>query len=102
LEQTWFYTLPFFRSIKYNTNTFYKNKIQNCFYSILEAMLEVVICSVIGVGFIFGGGVLAYYKCFRRRDDVETYVLDMRDSELSITFNEIYNDKTNSVLNSQI
>ena len=65
-------------------------------------MLEVVICSVIGVGVISSCGVLAYYKCFRPREDVETYVLDMRDSEFSFTFNEIYNDKNNSVSNSKI
>ncbi len=65
-------------------------------------MLEVIIYSVIGACVICGGGVIAYYKCFRSRDDAETYILDMRASELSFTFNEIYNDRNNSVSNSQI
>ncbi len=52
-------------------------------------MLEVIICSVIGAVCMCGGGVFAYYRCIRPHDD-EVYVLDMNDSQLSFTFNEIY------------
>lgn len=55
-------------------------------------MLEVIICSVIGAVCICGGGIFAYYRYIRPRDD-EVYVLDMNDSQLSFTFNEIYKDK---------
>ena len=52
-------------------------------------MLEVIISSVIGTVCICGGGIFAYYNCYRPRDD-EAYVLDTRVSEHNFTFNEIY------------
>lgn len=55
-------------------------------------MLEVIICSVIGAVCMCGGGVFAYYKCVRPRDD-EVYVLD---SEINFTFNEIYSTQNKS------
>lgn len=65
-------------------------------------MLEVILFSVIGVGVISSCCALAYYKCIRVSDDGQTYILDMRDSDISFTFNEIYSDTNNSVSNSQI
>ncbi len=56
-------------------------------------MIEVIILSIIGASCFFGG-IIAYFKCCRQRDD-EVYVLDILDSENSFTFNEIYNDKNN-------
>ena len=54
-------------------------------------MLEVIICSVVGVCICVCGSI-AWCMCLRKRED-EVYVLDMNDSQLSFTFNEIYKDK---------
>jgi hypothetical protein len=65
-------------------------------------MIEVIICSVIGAVCICGGGgVVAYYKFFRPRDE-EVYILDMRDSERDFTFNEIYSTENKSFSKAQI
>ena len=61
-------------------------------------MLEVIICSVIGAVCICGGGVFAYYKCVRPRDD-EVYILDY---ETNFTFNEIYTDRNKTISKAQI
>lgn len=61
-------------------------------------MLEFIICSVIGALCICGGSIFAWYKYIRHpTNDDEVYVLDMRDSELNFTFNEIYKDKNNTL-----
>lgn len=61
-------------------------------------MLEFIICSVIGAVCICGGSIFAWYKyVVRSTNDDEAYVLDMRDSELNFTFNEIYKDPNNTL-----
>jgi hypothetical protein len=61
-------------------------------------MLEVIICSVIGVVCICGGGIFTYYKYIRPRDDI-VYILDYNHN---FTFNDIYTDRNKTISKVQI